>query len=127
MNHQKPCCEDCGTPIGDCDCDAQDPEICVLCGDPVIHPLYDCGSGPEHMDCHYDAAAAGGDHDTHSPVTGDPATDGVEVRTVGLLVPPAPAELACLQALVRAAGQALDAGDLAEVARLVRAAGEVTR
>ncbi|WP_322779822.1 hypothetical protein [Frankia sp. Cas4] len=48
-----------------------DRPVCALCGDRIEGLVYDCGSGPEHIDCHY-----GDDdpdpHDLHPAAGGVP-------------------------------------------------------
>ncbi len=42
---------------------AADVPVCVICGDRIEGEAYDCGVGPEHLDCHHDDP----EHDADGP------------------------------------------------------------
>ncbi|SBW17238.1 hypothetical protein FDG2_0125 [Candidatus Protofrankia californiensis] len=90
------------------DAPADDTRRCRFCGEPVRGPGADIGNGPEHPEC--------------VPDFGGPA-DGDEHAVLY----DAAVQLGQLQAYVRMLELALDAGNHAEIARLIRAAVEVTR
>ncbi|WP_322754390.1 hypothetical protein [Frankia sp. Cas3] len=47
---------------------------CIICGDRIDGEVYDCGAGPEHLDCHHDDV----DHGTDADAPPVPPVDEVD-------------------------------------------------